>query len=279
MTGVTDAAGAGPLDAAMVERYHREGFLLLPPEWLPAAVLDSASAVLARALEDSGPQVILERDNVTVRSVYGVHQNFAEIDRVARHPDLLGAACQLIGDDVYVHQSKVNVKAPFGGDQWEWHQDYIYWLQNDGITKSDLVNVSVFLDDVTEFNGPLTFIPGSHRGGVLSGTLADGNPVGYEDAPDWVSTLTAEEKFRVSPQTIEGLARSNGMASPKGPAGSVLFFNPNLLHASSANMSPFRRAMLILVYNSVHNTSVGVSNPRPDFLADPNVSALTPVPR
>lgn len=279
MTGVPDAVGAGPFAATVVEQYQRDGYLLLPPEALPSGALGSVSDVLARALADRGPQVILERDNVTVRSVYGVHQNFAEISELARHPDLLGPARQLVADDVYVHQSKVNIKAPFAGDQWEWHQDYIYWLQNDGIVKPDLVNVSVFLDDVTEFNGPLTFIPGSHRGGVLSGTLADGAPRGYEDAPEWVATLTAEEKFQVSPRIIEDLARSNGMVSPKGPAGSVLFFNPNLLHASSANISPFRRAVLILVYNSVHNTSVGVSTPRPDFLADPNVTALTPASR
>jgi ectoine hydroxylase len=277
MTGIAGAAGAGPIDANMVEQYHRDGFVLLPPGSLSGDVLGAVSAVLPRVLEDRGPQVILERDNVTVRSVYGVHQNLAEINEVARHPDLLGAARQLVGDDVYVHQSKVNIKAPFAGDQWEWHQDYIYWLQNDGIAKPDLVNVSVFLDDVTEFNGPLTFIPGSHRDGVLAGTLVDGLPVGYEDAPDWVATLTADEKFQVEPEIIEGLARSNGMVSPKGPAGSVLFFNPNLLHASSPNMSPFRRAMLILVYNSVSNTSIGVTTPRPAFLADPNVSALTPV--
>ncbi|MEO6701173.1 MAG: phytanoyl-CoA dioxygenase family protein [Jatrophihabitantaceae bacterium] len=279
MTGLNDAPGTGPLAADLVEQYNREGFLLLPPELLSPDLLDSVSAVLARALTDRGPQVILERDNVTVRSVYGVHQNFGEIGEVIRHPDLLGPARQLVGDDVYVHQSKLNIKAPFAGDQWEWHQDYIYWLQNDGITKPDLVNVSVFVDDVTEFNGTLTFIPGSHRKGVLAGSLADGPPQGYEDAPDWVATLTAEEKFRISPEVIEGLARSNGMVSPKGPAGSVLFFNPNLLHASAPNISPFRRAVLILVYNSVNNTSVGVGTPRPDFLADPNVSAVTPASR
>jgi ectoine hydroxylase len=279
MTAIAGTSGAAPLDASMIEQYQRDGFLLLPPESLSGDVLASVSAVLPRVLADRGPQVILERDNVTVRSVYGVHQNLAEINEVARHPQLLGVARQLVGDEVYVHQSKVNIKAPFAGDQWEWHQDYIYWLQNDGIVKPDLINVSVFLDDVTEFNGPLTFIPGSHRDGVLAGTLVDGLPVGYEDAPDWVATLTADEKFQIEPDIIEGLARSNGMVSPKGPAGSVLFFHPNLLHASSLNLSPFRRAMLILVYNAVSNTSVGVTTPRPDFLADPNVAALTPLSR
>jgi ectoine hydroxylase len=266
---------AHPLETALVEQYRRDGFLLLPPEFLTGDVLGAVAALMPEMLSDEGPRRILERDNVTVRSVYGVHQTFPEIRDIARQPAVLGVVRQLLDDDVYIHQSKINIKAPLAGDQWEWHQDYIYWLENDGIRKPDLVNVSVFLDDVTEFNGPLTFVPGSHDRGVLSATLADGMPLGYEDAPEWVGTLTAEEKFKVSGTVLEEMARSNGMVSPKGPAGSVLFFNPNLLHASSPNLSPFRRAMLIFVYNSVRNAPVGVTQPRPDFLADPDVRPLT----
>jgi len=278
MNRTTNAVDTGPLEVELVERYRHDGFLLLPPDFLNDDVLGAVSAVLPRVLSDRGPRVILERDAVTVRSVYGVHQNVPEIRDIARRPDMLGAVRQLLADDeVYVHQSKINLKAPLAGDQWEWHQDYIYWLRQDGIIRPDLVNVSVFLDDVTEFNGPLTFIPGSHRGGVLAATLSDGLPLGYEDAPEWVSTLTAEEKFQVGGSVIENLARANGMVSPKGLAGSVLFFNPNLLHASSPNLSPFRRAMLILVYNTISNAPVGVTQPRPDFLSEPDVHALQPV--
>jgi ectoine hydroxylase len=275
MPGAASAVDAHPLEAELVERYRRDGFLLLPPEFLTGDVLGTVASLMPRMQSDDGPRRILERDNVTVRSVYGVHQTFPEIRDIARQPAVLGAVRQLLSDDVYIHQSKINVKAPLAGDQWEWHQDYIYWLENDGIRKPDLVNVSVFLDDVTEFNGPLTFVPGSHDRGVLSATLADGMPLGYEDAPEWVGTLTAEEKFKVSGGLLEEMARANGMVSPKGPAGSVLFFNPNLLHASSPNLSPFRRAMLIFVYNSVRNAPVGVTEPRPDFLADPDVRPLT----
>jgi ectoine hydroxylase len=268
-----------PIDADLLDRYNRDGFVLLPPDYLSGDVLGIVSAALPELLGESGPQVVLERDGVTVRSVYGVHQSCSDIQDVARHPAVLGPVRQLVGDDVYVHQSKVNIKAALAGDRWEWHQDYIYWLENDGIAKPDLINVAVFLDEVTEFNGPLTFIPGSHHRGVLSAAFADGMPVGYEDAPEWVATLTADEKYQVGADVIEELARSNGMVSPKGPAGSVLFFHPNLLHASSPNMSPIRRGMLILVYNSVHNTSVGNTPPRPAFLADPDTDALTQAER
>jgi ectoine hydroxylase len=58
----------------------------------------------------------------------------------------------------------------------------------------------------------------------------------------------------------------------------VLFFSPNILHSSAANISPFRRAMLMFVYNRIDNTAQGVSNPRPAFLAEPDPRPLQPLP-
>lgn len=122
-----------PLDAAMIERYRRDGFLLLPPEYLTQTVFDTITAVVPQLLAEDSPRRILERDETTVRSVYGVHQTDSVMAALPRLHALLGAARQILGDDVYVHQSKINLKAPFAGDQWEWHQDYIYWLQSDGL--------------------------------------------------------------------------------------------------------------------------------------------------
>jgi ectoine hydroxylase len=275
----TGTAGGplGPLGPEQVAQYDRDGYLLLPPDFLPGDVLDVVAAAMPAALAEDSPARILERDGATVRSVYGLHQTQPAISGLTRLPALLGAVRQLLGDDVYVHQSKVNIKAPFAGDQWEWHQDYIYWLQGDGIQKPNLVNVAIFLDEVTEFNGPLTFVRGSHSEGLLAGTDLDGMPLGYEDAPAWVATLTADEKFQVQPAVIEDLARNKGLVSPKGPAGSVLMFHPNILHSSAANISPFRRAMLMFVYNGVGNSPHAVAEPRPAFLADPDIVALQPL--
>ncbi len=275
---MTDDYGPpGPLDPGQIERYGRDGYLLMPPEFLPGTVLEAMAPMMRRALATDSPARVLERDGTTVRSVYGIHQSQPAIAELTRLPALLGAVRQLLGGQAYVHQSKVNVKAPFAGDQWEWHQDYVYWLRLDGIQRPDLVNVTIFLDEVTEFNGPLTFVPGSHAAGLLSGPTAEGMPLGYEDAPDWVTTLTANEKFQVDPSIIAELVQANGLASPKGPAGSVLMFHPNILHCSAANISPFRRAMLMFVYNGVHNRPRTVPEPRPAFLAEPDVAALEPL--
>lgn len=249
-----------------IAAYRRDGFVLGAAR-LQSDDLAELSAAAPAILAEDSPRRIMERDGVTVRSVYGPHQSAPAVSRICRLKQLAGAAMDVVGESVYIHQSKINVKAPFVGDQWEWHQDYIYWLHDDGIREPNLVNVAVFIDEVTEFNGPLTFIPGSHDKGVLAATEKEGMPVGYEDAPHWVSTLTADEKYGVGHDIVADLARDRGLVSPKGPAGSVLFFHPNILHASSTNISPFGRRTLIVVYNGVANPATNTTNPRPEFLA------------
>lgn len=254
--------------------YARDGYYLAPG-LLPEAVFTQLLAAVPAILAEDSERRIMERDGVTVRSVYGPHQTDPTVAKICRRAELARAAVELIGDGVYIHQSKINVKAAFVGDQWEWHQDFIYWLTDDGIREPNLVNVAVFLDKVTEFNGPLTFVPGSHRQGVLAATEKDGRPIGYDDAPQWVSTLTADEKYGVRRDVIEQLVHQHGLVSPKGPAGSVLFFHPNILHASSPNISPFDRRTLIVVYNGVSNPATNTESPRPVFLAARDVTPIT----
>ena len=73
----------------------------------------------------------------------------------------------LFDEEVYMHQFKINGKMAFAGDVWQWHQDYGTWLNDDMMPTERAMNVAIFLDDVNEFNGPLMFIPGSHKKGVV----------------------------------------------------------------------------------------------------------------
>ena len=87
------------------------------------------------------------------------------------------------------------------------------------------MNIAVFLDDVNEFNGPLMFIPKSHKSGVLEA----GHDVATTSYPLW--TLDHE--------TMAKLVKEGGLVAPKGPAGSMLLFHCNLVHASPGNLSPW----------------------------------------
>lgn len=256
------------LSDEQVATYHREGYLFLEPGCLGDGLLSRLQGAVADILRADGPEVVREKDDVTIRSVYGPHHDNPVVAEAVRDPRLAGAARRLLDDVVYVHQSKLNVKAAFSGDRWDWHQDFINWLRLDGIRRPDLVNVAVFLDDVTEFNGPLLLCPRSHADGLMPGRDRTGMPSGYEDAPSWVSTLTSDEQYQLDPDAIRTMVEGNGLVSAKGPAGSLLFFHSNILHSSLPNISPTDRKVLILVFNGMQNAPTEVPSPRPGFLAE-----------
>jgi ectoine hydroxylase len=101
------------------------------------------------------------------------------------------------------------------------------------------MNVAIFLDEVNEFNGPLMFIPGSHKQGVLDASH-DTSTTSY---PLWVITN----------DTISQLVAKGGIVAPKGPAGSMILFHGCLVHASTSNLSPWNRVSVYLSLCAVSN--------------------------
>jgi len=138
-----------------------------------------------------------------------------------------------------MHQFKINGKMAFEGDVWQWHQDYGTWLNDDQMPEARAMNVAIFLDEVSEFNGPLMFIPGSHRQGVL----AAGHDTSTTSYPLWT----------INNDTIGQLVDQGGLVAPKGPAGSMILFHGCLVHASGSNLSPWNRVSVYLSLCAVSN--------------------------
>lgn len=132
------------------------------------------------------------------------------------------------------------------------------------------LTATVFLDEVNEFNGPLVFIPGAHRDGTADAAAT---------TTGWESTLTANLKYKIDTQTIKGWVDNHGMVAPKGPAGSVLWFDSNIPHGSVPNISPFDRRLVLIAYNSVENVVVDVASPRPVWLTNRDATPLTALTR
>jgi hypothetical protein len=268
----------GPLTPEQVKTYETTGFLVLPDCFSPAE-LEVMHAQLPGLFAEDSPRRVLEKNGNIVRSVYGAHTTNDVFQGLTRQPRLAKAAMQLLGSDVYVYQFKINAKAAFGGDIWEWHQDYVFWRNEDGMPTDRVINAVVFLNEVNEFNGPLFLIPGSHRDGVIEPLTLTEVPQGYEDGPAWISNLTADLKYSLDQETVARLVKANGLVAPKGQAGSVMFFHGNLAHGSSPNMSPFDRKVVIVTYNSVENRLLPIPKPpRPDFLVSRDTRPIVPLP-
>ncbi len=243
------------------ERFARDGLLLLPGLFSPAEV-GLLRAELPELFAEQDPANIRERDGGEVRTAMGLHLRNRLFAKLVRHPRLLGPARQLRGDALYVQQVKVNVKAAFEGEQWQWHYDFATHHSEDGVPEPLALNLHVFLDDVTEFNGPLYFIPGSHAQGP---------------APAWLDTRTTSYPlWVVARDTVSDLVGEHGLVSATGPAGTGLIFGDTMVHASPANISPWDRAIFSVILNPVANALT--RHQRPDFKHHRDLTPVAPLP-
>lgn len=263
------------LSASQRDDYLRDGFVFIQ-NVLSESEVETIKLRLQNEFVKPGPSRILEKDGITVRSVYGSHHSDPYFEQLSKDIRLVGPAQRLVDDDVYIHQFKVNMKPAFSGDVWSWHQDFIFWAREDGIPEPNLTTVALFLDEVNEFNGPLALIPGSHTQGVIDVSPKSNGGGGEGASPWWVSDLTADLKFEVPRHMVAELALRRRPIAPKGPAGSLLFFHPNVVHGSASNISPYDRAVLLVTYNSVANLPTGLPTVRPDFLCGRDFAPMQP---
>jgi ectoine hydroxylase len=271
------------LNKEKIQSYHENGFLILE-NYFGEQVVNRLKGKAAEHIQVDTPGRILEKDG-SVRSVFDLHRNDEEFGKLSTLEKLVLPAMSLLESEVYIHQSKLNCKRALVGDWWKWHQDFPYWHLEDKVPNPQMLTVTVFLDDVTEFNGPMFLIPGSHRNGISKpdfkqttfvGEESDSN--GYQQSAKYMSSLTAELKYVLDRDLLKKWVEEKGIVSAKGKAGTVLIFDGNIFHASGNNLSPFNRDMFLITYNSVNNTPSFNESPRPEFLSSSDYTPIKPIP-
>ncbi len=264
---VWGAAGDGPLTGEQLGQFEREGVLMLESVLHAGEVQE----LLARAEDLAGRpdlrasgRTVIEAKSDQVRSVFEVHRLSATIRRLAAEDRLAGAARQILGSDVYLHQSRVNFKPAIHGEGFFWHSDFETWHTEDGMPAMRAVSFSVALTENFHHNGPLMVLPDSHRSFVAC--------TGETPDDHYKHSLRNQEVGTPDDASLHTLAeRAKGeIRTQVGPAGSVAIFDCNAMHGSNSNISPFPRSNVFFVYNSVENTLVepfSAARPRPDFIA------------
>jgi ectoine hydroxylase len=258
------------LSPEQLATYEAQGYLLLPRLFADPAV-DAMVEELSEIVAVDAPTRVVEKDGVTVRSVYGTHTQSEAFRRLAHDPVLVRAARAMLGGDVYVYQFKVNVKEAGAGDVWEWHQDFAYWKLEDGLPRPDAMTIAVFLDEMTAYNGPLMVIPGSHRHGLLEAVqpaipATKDRRLPYGGEPDWIENLVADIKYALPKPKLRELADAGGITVAQGARGSALVFHPNIVHGSAQNISPYSRRLALVTYCRTDNVPPPPGSRRPEFL-------------
>jgi ectoine hydroxylase len=157
-------------------------------------------------------------------------------------------------DELYVFQTKCNLKQPIHGGIYNWHQDFGHW-QHDGIPSPQMVTSLLMVDDATELRGCLYFVPGSHKLGVIEPKLVD------LTSTMKIWSIPAEDLIRV-------MEKMGDPVSIEGRAGTLVLFHPNMLHASGHNLSRHSRWHIFTVFNRISNKQRPVDKPRAEWAVD-----------
>ena len=264
------------LTAEQRTQFDREGYLFFPGLFTPEETRTMTDAVPALYSRREAFNV-REKDSEAVRTNFAAHLYSEPFAKLARHPRMIEPVQELFGEALYMHQFKINGKMAFEGDVWQWHQDYGTWLNDDQMPTERAMNVAIFLDNVTPFNGPLMFIPGSHKKGVVE-AKHDLTTTSY---PLWTvdNALIAQLVERSGGQggfDAAGRYVPGGIVSPTGPAGSMILFHSCLVHASGSNLSPWNRVSVYLSLCAVSNHIRRFK--RPEFIAHRDFSPITCLP-
>jgi ectoine hydroxylase len=249
------------LTQSQVASFQEDGFLVLHELFSPAEIATMRDAAASVFAEDS-PANVREKLSGEVRTAMGLHQRHEVFAKLVRHPRFVEPAMQLLDTDrLYVQQVKINTKVAFEGEVWQWHYDFATHHAEDGVPEPLALNLHVFLDDVSEFNGPLYFIPGSHKAGPAPARL-DTTTTSY---PLWV----------VAPDVVARLAAVRGLFSATGKAGTALIFGDCLVHSSPPNLSPWDRRIFSVILNPITNASTRTQ--RPDYKHHRDLSPVVPL--
>ena len=250
------------LAPAQIAEFEEEGYLFFPSLFSPEEI-GVLSGELPGLFAQAREEVVREKGSEAPRTAFYLQAWNPAFAIAARHPRLVEPVMQLLGSDkLYMHQFKVNAKAAFDGAVWQWHQDYATWFNDDDMPAPRAMNIALFLAEANEFNGPLMFIPKSHR----EGRLAAGHDVTTTSYPLWTTDH----------ETITRLVDRGGIVAPKGPAGSVLLFHGNLVHASGSNLTPWSRWILYLSLNRCDNAIRRFK--RPNWIANRDFTPIEMLP-
>lgn len=257
---------SAPLSRSQAEQFDTKGYLVID-ELFSAdelfALQSEARRLLAKPESLRPETIISEPGGKEVRSIFEIHSQSRLMQRLAADERLAGVARFLLGDEVYVHQSRLNYKPGFKGKEFYWHSDFETWHVEDGMPRMRALSMSVLLADNSVNNGPLMLIPGSHRQYMTC--------VGQTPENHYKTSLKKQEYGVPDDKLLTEMADERGIDVATGKAGTLIIFDCNIMHGSNGNITPFPRSNAFFVFNAVSNRigkPFGEIAPRPDFIAE-----------
>lgn len=230
------------LTATQIESFRRDGYLLLE-NVIPPETLAQLSGEFEQWKDESRSHTKPYGTTYDNRARFDIEPGHSAgapaLRRIAspieisesylafmRDNQALDAVVDLFGPNIKFQNAKINSKLPGAATEVKYHQDFLF----EPHSNDDMMTVLFFIDEVTEENGPLEVVPGSHKGplyehwhdGIYTGTVS--------------GSVVDEKKPRAIPCF--------------GSAGSACLMHTRLLHGSAPNLSTLPRTLLIIEYTA-----------------------------
>ncbi|MBQ43404.1 MAG: phytanoyl-CoA dioxygenase family protein [Gemmatimonadetes bacterium] len=228
---------ANGIGSEQVQRFAEDGYLILEE------LIDPEVVELALRIAKEDPSLVAEiKDNknyegeggMDTRLIYRAELTDDVFGALARSARIVEPLEQLF-DDAASHYYTLNMRKDPNTGGWQWHQDYGYHYQE--FFYPNFISVMVALDPANRDNGCLRVVRGSNR-------------IGRLNHAKFGSQLQAD------PERVEIALREMDEVHCEMPAGSVLYFHGNTLHASDPNLSSQGRWSMIYAYAGSSNPCV-----------------------
>jgi phytanoyl-CoA hydroxylase len=218
---------------SQIQQYRELGYLVVPDvldgDEL-AKLRQTVDDIVARAASVTAHTDVYDLEDThtqaapRVRRIKTPHKHFPVFADLVRHPRITEILANLLGPDIRLHGSKLNMKSAGFGAAVEWHQDWAFYPHSN----DDVLATGLYLDDCEMENGPLLVLPGTHDGAVFD-HHADGYFSGAMDP---------------------GLQQLDYSAAVPliGRAGSMTIHHVRLVHGSALNKSSKPRRLLLHEY-------------------------------
>ncbi|MGE0629885.1 MAG: phytanoyl-CoA dioxygenase family protein [Hyphomicrobiaceae bacterium] len=233
------------------QRYWEDGFLVLPDYvdrgWL-RRLLDATGALIDRSREvtHSNNIFVLEQghsaDDPRLHRVSNPQDHHGTIWDFLKSPLVTDLVADVVGPDVKFHHGKLNVKSGNSTRTFDWHQDIGGWPHTD----FSPVTLGVYINGCKAEQGPLCFMPGSHKGALYSLYDKEGKLA-----------------LRISDEDASKAIDDDRVVKATGGPGTVVLINCRVLHSSSKNTLKEPRPLLLATYSSADSFA---------YTANPHVS-------
>ena len=215
----------------VVQDYEQQGVVRVPGV-LSEEALQRVFAALARYEQEIVPtlaesEVVFESDGQSVRNLWRLEHHDAFFAELADQPELVALVRRLVNGEPELRGVETFSKPAKVGSGVPPHQDNAYFCQS----PPDVLTVWIALDPVTDANGPVYYVPGSHRDGMQTHKPSGvkGNSIGLAEPFDKSSPFV-------------------GTLDP----GDALIHHCQTIHYSAPNKTDQPRRALLMVFGGAH---------------------------